>query len=48
MTRLQVAEAEAFQRLQRRAATQRRPIREVAEAVREADRFYRELEADGA
>ncbi len=48
MKRLQVSEAEAFRRLQRRAAIQRRPIRDVAEAVREADRFYRELEADEA
>lgn len=46
MKRLQVSEAEAFRRLQRRAAAQRRTIREVAEAVREADRFYRELETD--
>lgn len=48
MKRLQVSEAEAFRRLQRRAAAQRRTIREVAEAVREADRFYRELEIDDA
>lgn len=48
MKRLQVSEAEAFRRLQRRAASQRRSIREVAEAVREADRFYRELETDEA
>ncbi len=48
MKRLQVSEAEAFRRLQRRAAAQRRSIREIAESVREADRFYRELEADGA
>jgi len=46
MKRLQVSEAEAFRRLQRRAASQRKSIREVAEAVREADRFYRELETD--
>jgi len=46
MKRLQVSEAEAFRRLQRRAAAQRRSLREVAEAVREADRFYRELETD--
>ncbi len=46
MKRLQVSEAEAFRRLQRRAASQRRSIREVAEAVREADRFYRELETE--
>lgn len=46
MKRLQVSEADAFRRLQQRAAAQRRPIREVAEAVREADRFYRELETD--
>lgn len=48
MKRLQISEAEAFRRLQRRAASQRRSIREIAEAVREADRFYHELEADGA
>jgi hypothetical protein len=39
-------EAEAFRRLQRRASAQRKSVREVAEAVREADRFYRELETD--
>jgi response regulator NasT len=48
MKRLQVSEADAFHRLQRRAAAQRRSIRDVAEAVREADRFYRELETDQA
>jgi response regulator NasT len=48
MKRLQVSEAEAFRRLQRRAAAQRRSILEIAEAVREADRFYRELETDQA
>jgi response regulator NasT len=48
MKRLQVSEADAFRRLQRRAAAQRRSIRDVAEAVREADRFYRELETDQA
>lgn len=48
MKRLHLSEAEAFRRLQRRAASQRRSIREVAEAVQEADRFYRELEADEA
>jgi response regulator NasT len=46
MKRLQVSEADAFRRLQRRAAAQRRSIRDVAEAVLEADRFYRELETD--
>lgn len=46
MKRLQVSEAEAFRRLQRRAAAERRSIREIADTVREADRFYRELEAD--
>ncbi len=46
MKRLQVSEAEAFRRLQRRASAQQRSLREVAEAVREADRFYRELETD--
>lgn len=45
MKRLQVSEGEAFRRLQRRAASQRKSIREIAEAVREADRFYREFEA---
>jgi response regulator NasT len=46
MKRLQVSEGEAFRRLQRRAASQRKSIREVAEAVREVDRFYREFEAE--
>jgi response regulator NasT len=46
MKRLQVSEAEAFRRLQRRASTRQKSLREVAEAVREADRFYRELETD--
>jgi len=46
MKRLQVSEAEAFRRLQRRASAQRRSLQDVAEAVREADRFYRELETD--
>jgi len=45
MRRLQVPEAEAFRMLQRRAASQRKSIREVAEGVWEADRFYRDLEA---
>ncbi len=48
MKRLQVSEAEAFRRLQRRAAAQQRSLREVAETVREADRFYRELESEEA
>jgi response regulator NasT len=48
MKRLQVSEGEAFRRLQRRAASQRKSIREIAEAVREADRFYREFEAEEA
>ncbi|OGB96578.1 MAG: hypothetical protein A2Z31_03750 [candidate division NC10 bacterium RBG_16_65_8] len=48
MQRLRVSEAEAFRRLQRRAAAQRRPLREVAEAVRETDRFYKEFENDKA
>lgn len=48
MKRLQVSEAEAFRLLQRRASAKRRSIREVADAVREADGFYREIEADGA
>jgi response regulator NasT len=46
--RLQVSEAEAFRRLQRRAAAQRKSLREIAEVVREADRLYRELETDEA
>lgn len=46
MKRLQVSEAEAFRRLQRRAAAQRKTLRQVAEAVREADRFYAELESE--
>jgi AmiR/NasT family two-component response regulator len=46
--RLQVSEAEAFRRLQRRASAQRRPVHEIAEAVLDADRFYRDLETDGA
>jgi response regulator NasT len=45
MRRLQVPEADAFRMLQRRAASQRKSIREIAEAVWEADRFYRDLEA---
>ncbi len=48
MKRLQVSEVEAFQRLQRRASAKRKSLREIAEAVREADRFYRELESDEA
>ncbi len=46
MKPLRVSEAEAFRRLQRRASTQRKSLRETAEAVREADRFYRDLESD--
>jgi response regulator NasT len=46
MKRLQVSEAEAFRRLQRQAASQRRSIRELADEVREADRFYQSLEGD--
>jgi len=46
MKRLQISEGEAFRRLQRRAAAQRKSLREIGEAVREADRFYRELETD--
>ncbi len=45
MRRLQVPEADAFRMLQRRAASQRKSIREIAESVWEADRFYRDLEA---
>ncbi len=48
MKRLQVSEAEAFRRLQRRASAQRRSLQDVAEAVREADRFYQELETEEA
>jgi response regulator NasT len=47
MKRLRLSEAEAFHRLQRRAAAERRPLREVAQAVREADRFFAELETQG-
>ncbi len=46
MKRLQVSEAEALRRLQRRASAERRSIREIAEAVRETDQFYQELETD--
>jgi response regulator NasT len=45
MRRLQVPEAEAFRMLQRRAASQRKSIREIAEGVWVADRFYRDMEA---
>ena len=48
MKRLRVSEAEAFRRLQRRASSQRKSIRETAENVRDADRFYRELESEEA
>jgi two-component system, response regulator PdtaR len=48
MKRLRVSEAEAFRRLQRRASSQRKSIREMAEAVRDADRFYRDLESEDA
>lgn len=48
MKRLQLSEAEAFRRLQRRASAERRSLREVADAVREADRFYREMETEEA
>ena len=47
MKRLQLSEGEAFRRLQRRASSQRKSIRETAEAVRDADRFYRDLETEG-
>jgi len=46
MKRLHLSEDEAFRRLQRRAASQRRSIREVAEAVLEADRFWQEVERE--
>ncbi len=46
MKRLRVSEAEAFRRLQRRASAQNKSLREVAEAVREADKFFRGLEGD--
>jgi len=45
MRRLQVPEADAFRMLQRRAASTRKSIREVSESVWEADRFYREMDA---
>ncbi len=48
MKRLRVSEAEAFRRLQRRASAQNKSLREIAEAVREADRFFRGLEGDEA
>ncbi len=44
MKRLQLSEAEAFRRLQRRAAAERRPLQDIALAVREADRFFGEME----
>jgi response regulator NasT len=46
MKRLQVSEAEAFRRLQRRAGTERRSLRDVAQAVWEADRYFEEIESD--
>jgi len=46
MKRLRLSEAEAFRRLQRRASSQRKSIRETADAVRDADRFYRDLESE--
>jgi response regulator NasT len=46
MQRLRVSEADAFRRLQRRASSQRKPIRAIAEAVRNADRFFQELETE--
>ncbi len=48
MKRLRVSEAEAFRRLQRRASAQHKSLREIAEEVREADRFFRGLEGDEA
>lgn len=48
MKRLQISEAEAFRRLQRRASARRTSLRDMAQAVWEADRFYRELETDEA
>lgn len=47
MKRLQLSESEAFRRLQRRATAERRSLQEVAQAVREADRFFGELETEG-
>ena len=47
MKRLQVPEAEAFRRLQRRASAQRRSLMDIAEAVRKADRFYEEFDSKG-
>lgn len=46
MKRLQLSEAEAFRRLQRRAAAERRSLREVAQAAWEADRYFDQLESD--
>lgn len=48
MKRLQVSEAEAFRRLQKQASAKRQTMREIAQAVRDADRLYRELEAGEA
>lgn len=47
MKRLQLSEADAFRRLQRRAAAERRSLQDIAQAVREADRFFVELETPG-
>jgi response regulator NasT len=46
MKRLQVSEAEAFRRLQRRAGAERRSLRDVAQAVWESDRYFEEIERD--
>ncbi len=46
MKRLQLSEAEAFRRLQRRAGAERRTLREVAQAVCEADRFFDQMESE--
>jgi response regulator NasT len=46
MQRLRISEGEAFRRLQRRASSQRQHIREIAEAVRNADRFFHALETE--
>ncbi len=48
MQRLRVSEPEAFRKLQRRASGEHTSLRQIAEAVREADRFYRDLEAEDA
>jgi len=46
MKRLQLSEAEAFRRLQRRAGAERRSLRDVAKAVSEADRYFDTFESE--